>query len=429
MMIRKKLPKQLLCTLFMVLLGTTTYGQTTFTDNAIVYTISNDNEVSVTDYTGEDKEITIPSTVVNSNTTYTVTSIGNSAFWAEFLTSVDIPNTVTSIGSSAFQTNSLTSVTIPGNVTSIGALAFQGNSITSVNVLATTPPSLTGDPNDAFSRREDITVLVPSGLVTDYENSAGWTGFKAIVDEITSVIGATFTDNGIEYTISGENEVWATDYTGNDKEITIPSTVVNSNTTYTVTSIGNSAFSAEGLTSVDIPNTVTSIRNAAFQTNQLTSVTIPGNVTSIELFAFQGNPITSVSVLATNPPSLTGDPDDAFSNREGITVLVPSGSVTAYENSASWTGFKAIVDEILSIDNKTLNETIHISPNPVTNALTINGATDFELKEATVYTITGKQLLSTTNTTINTSNLPTGLYILKIENTEGLIAIKKIVKQ
>ncbi|GAA3651745.1 hypothetical protein GCM10022397_40240 [Flavivirga jejuensis] len=67
--------------------------------------------------------------------------------------------------------------------------------------------------------------------------------------------------------------------------------------------------------------------------------------------------------------------------------------------------------------------------NPVTNTLTINGPAGFELKEATLYTILGKEVLTSTSTTINASKLSTGLYVLKIENIEGLIATKKIVKQ
>ncbi|MEP5338776.1 MAG: LamG-like jellyroll fold domain-containing protein, partial [Algibacter sp.] len=83
----------------------------------------------------------------------------------------------------------------------------------------------------------------------------------------------------------------------------------------------------------------------------------------------------------------------------------------------------------LSINDEVFSNAISVSPNPVTSLLTINGPADFELKQATVYTIMGKQLLRTTNTTLNTSTLPSGLYILKIENTEGLIATKKIIKQ
>ena len=62
-----------------------------------------------------------------------VTSISDSAFRYNSLTSVIIPDSVNSIGSHAFFENSLTSVIIPDSVTSISDSAFRHNSLTSVN--------------------------------------------------------------------------------------------------------------------------------------------------------------------------------------------------------------------------------------------------------------------------------------------------------
>ncbi len=83
----------------------------------------------------------------------------------------------------------------------------------------------------------------------------------------------------------------------------------------------------------------------------------------------------------------------------------------------------------LSTDNNEVFSNAIKVTNPVTNVLTINGPAGFELKEATLYNILGKQILSTTNTTVNTSKLSSGMYILKIRNKEGLTATKKIIKQ
>ncbi|MGM9747082.1 MAG: leucine-rich repeat protein [Paludibacteraceae bacterium] len=84
------------------------------------------------EYTGD---VVIPTTVTYDGKTYSVTSIGEGAFWdCTGLTSVTIPNSVTSIGYSAFyDCSGLTSVTIPNSVTSIGKSAFYGCSgLTSV---------------------------------------------------------------------------------------------------------------------------------------------------------------------------------------------------------------------------------------------------------------------------------------------------------
>ena len=71
------------------------------------------------------KEVIIPEKISGVE----VTSIGDSAFSRNELTSVTIPNSVTSIGWGAFSRNQLTSVTIPSSVTSIGNSAFYKNDL------------------------------------------------------------------------------------------------------------------------------------------------------------------------------------------------------------------------------------------------------------------------------------------------------------
>ena len=145
-------------------------------------------------------------------------------------------------------------------------------------------------------------------------------------------------------------------------------TITDSVRTYSVTSIGDHAFSYRdsltsvtipnsvtfiddqafyrcySLTSVTIPNSVTSIGDYAFRDcNSLTSITIPNSVTDIEYRAFRGcSSLTSVTSLATNPPSLG---DHAF---YGIgspsTLYVPNGCGEAYENSSWAQYFDCIVE-------------------------------------------------------------------------------------
>ena len=115
--------------------------------------------------------------------------------------------------------------------------------------------------------------------------------------------------NGINYTVltvpSGEEN--GTVEVGRNRDasgaITIPATITNGENTYTVTSIGNSAFSmCSGLTSVTIPDGVTSIGDFAFSwCSGLTSVTFQG----AEPPTFDGDPFLGCPRLGTI--SLTAD--------------------------------------------------------------------------------------------------------------------------
>lgn len=70
--------------------------------------------------------VNIPDSVTYQGITYSVKSIGKSAFeWCSSLTSVTIGNNVTNIGNYVFNScTRLTSVTIGNNVTNIGTYAF-----------------------------------------------------------------------------------------------------------------------------------------------------------------------------------------------------------------------------------------------------------------------------------------------------------------
>jgi hypothetical protein len=124
-----------LFTLFLALVATTALWAEDFLVNGIYYNILTDKtkEVEVTyrgsSYDSYDNEysgsVTIPSAVTYNGTTYSVTSIGEYAFFdCDGLTSVTIPNSVTSIGNWAFLgCTGLTSVSVPSH-TEIGRKAF-----------------------------------------------------------------------------------------------------------------------------------------------------------------------------------------------------------------------------------------------------------------------------------------------------------------
>ena len=118
------------------------------------------------------------------------------------------------------------------------------------------------------------------------------------------------------------------------KDIVIPATVEDSGTTYSVTTIGVQALTANALTSVIIPDSVTTIGQLAFESNALTSVTIPNSVTTIEGSAFYNNALTSVTI----GNSVTTIGADAFRRNDLTSVTIPDSVTTigqlAFESNA-----------------------------------------------------------------------------------------------
>ena len=138
----------------------------------------------------------------------------------------------------------------------------------------------------------------------------------------------SFNSDGVSVTItSGDN------YSSDIGDINIPSTVTYNGSTYSVTSIGEGAFSGcRGLTSVTIPNSVTSIGGWAFYgCSGLTSVSIGNSVTMIDCGAFSGC-IGLTSVTIPNSVILIGD--YAFSDCYELSSVTIPNSVTSIGDHA-----------------------------------------------------------------------------------------------
>ena len=143
-------------------LSASTYA---FYSDGLYYRIlsEEDRTVAVTypdidDYVSGDIEI--PRKVIYNSKTYTVTSIGDDAFYGcSSLESVTIPNSVTSIGNYAFfDCSSLESVTIPNSVTSIGDGAFSGCSkLKNIDVY---PENANYSSIDGILYNKDVTKLI-----------------------------------------------------------------------------------------------------------------------------------------------------------------------------------------------------------------------------------------------------------------------------
>ena len=366
-----------------------TVGATTSGDYE--YTVLDDGTVAIIDYYGDASVLEIPSKINGK----TVTSIGDSAFYCCYsLTSVTIGNSVTSIGDDAFlNCSNLTSITIPDSVTSIGSSVFSGcDSLTSITI----PDSVTSIGDVAFASCDSLTSIT----IPDSVTSIGYLVFDACY----SLTEINVDTNNKNY--SSQDGVLF-DY---EKTELIQYPDGKTQTTYiipnSVTSIGYSAFSACGLTSITIPNSVTSIGDDAFcYCKSLTSVIIPDSVTSIGDDAFCNcKSLTSVIIpdsvtsigygvfsdcdsltSITIPDSVTSIGKNAFSNCKSLTSVIIPDSVTSIGQGAFWNCSNltsiTIPDSVTSIGASTFSNTPWLenkqkeNPLVVVNGILIDGTT------------------------------------------------------
>ncbi|MDX2358783.1 leucine-rich repeat protein [Dietzia sp. PP-33] len=166
----------------------------TSTVDGITYSVTPNAGATVTNYDGSaGTAVTIPETVAINGAEYTVTAIGEQAFYTNALTSVTLPDTLTAIGDSAFQSNQLASVDLPDTVTTIGNVAFGANLLTAV----TLPDNLTTIGFQAFAYNQLRSVTLPDTLTTlgDLAFQSNDLATVALPDSLTSIGFGAFQDN------------------------------------------------------------------------------------------------------------------------------------------------------------------------------------------------------------------------------------------
>ena len=252
-----------------------------------------------------------------------ITSIGNDAFYGcTSLTSITIPNSVISIGNYAFNDcSSLTSITLGNSVTSIGAYAFRScSSLTSITI----PNSVTSIGGYAFYGCTSLTSITIPNSVTSIGDWA-FSGVPNIVYNGTatgSPWGASsvngYVDGYLVYADETKTTLLACSAAATG-EVTLPNSV---------TSIGKFAFAGcSSLTSIILPNSVTNIGSSAFSgCSALTSITLPNSVTSIGGYAFRScSSLTSITL----PNSVTSIGEYAFEYCSSLTSITIPNSVTS----------------------------------------------------------------------------------------------------
>ena len=368
-----------------------------FTVDNINYTITDAANLEVAVATGscaavqENGSLTIPENVTHNGMTYTVTSIGEEAFYScTSLTSISIPDAVTSIGVGTFRScTSLTSISIPEGLTSIeNSTFFNCTSLTSISI----PDGVTSIGFNAFAACTLLTsISIPDGLTS---------------------IG--------QYAFAGCTSLMS---------ISIPDGVI---------SIGEATFgSCTSLTSISIPDGVTLIGGLAFYgCTSLTSISIPDGVTSIGYQAFfDCTALANVNTSWATSGAIPAINSTVFQNTNAITLTVAplsDGNDTemAYTDKG-WTPANyiqtIIVDASLSISSQAIAE-VHVYPNPVADQLHVRLADVSTLQSLNMYNSLGQLVATSKSATIAVDKLVTGHYILEVVTDFGR-STKQIIVQ
>ncbi|MFQ8892558.1 MAG: leucine-rich repeat protein [Clostridium sp.] len=262
------------------------------------YVVDND-EITITDYSGEDTELEIPSEINGK----TVTKIGKEAFYrCTNFTKISIPNSVIIIEDKAFKfCAKLKNIELPNSVQSIGSEAFAiCINLTSIKI----PDSIIRIENSTFISCMALTeVDIPSSV-----RSIGDYAFMQCENLTNITIPNSVISIG-EYAFSSCKNL---------KDVNIPNSV---------TQIGEFAFAwCTSLTDINIPNSVLNIGESAFYyCTNLVNVDISSSVEEIgENAFFYCSNLKNISVSENN--KAYSDEDGVLFNKDKSKLLsYPSG--------------------------------------------------------------------------------------------------------
>ena len=284
-----------------------------FTVDNLKYNTTGDDTVEVVGMVNplpEPGELVIPAKVTYDSKEYTVTAIGENAFYAanfgqydntaqgKSIKSVELPNTITQIGQSAFNncSNIEGEFKLPPNLATLGSYAFYGcEKMESIEI----PASMQTIYQSTFEKCTNLkTVTLHEGLINIGNPTSGYGDVFAKCSSLT--------------------------------EIDLPSTLQF---------IGSCAFDRTGLTKIEIPDNVITIKYQAFNScDNLADVKLPSNLQTIEMNTFSSCPQLQELEL---PESLTEISPYAF-QYSSTTLKAPN--LTVYALASGLSNFRGSVE-------------------------------------------------------------------------------------
>lgn len=210
----------------------------------------------------------------------------------------------------------------------------------------------------------------------------------------------------------------------NLKMITLPNSI---------SSIEKYAFSFSGLTNFNFPTGITKIESYLFMgCEKLKSVTIPNNIKTIENYSFSWcTKLTSIICDLKLPLTIHSDVFTG-NHTNACTLKVATSCLSKYKKTHVWKSFNVIGNHTkLNTPSLVIQNNMSVYPKSVQNKLFIEF---YKSNEALIeiFNENGQVVLHQTKTktqnSINTSNLPMGMYWVKLTSNQGTTT-KKITKQ
>lgn len=240
------------------------------------------------------------------------------------------------------------------------------------------------------------------------------------------------------YSSHGSTEVTVKEYTGNDTNITLPSTVTYRGTEYQVTAVGSNVLKklagAEGIDlTVTIPEGYTTIKGEAFKNCYgLKTITIPGSVTAINYNAFDGCKDLAAVTFADGEKALSFG-NQVFYNCTALSNLaLPTR--TSSIGAGIFQGCTGLTTLSTSSDAYFVQDGVLYQKNSDGNGYTLHSwasassATDFTIPSE----VNGKPVTSIfrmafqKNTTLKSVTIPASVTDFQMYCFENCAALKKI---
>lgn len=427
-----------------------------------------------------DSNLIIPSSVFFDGQVYAVTAIDKEAFFMQKgIHTVILPPSIETIDSGAFHRSALQQIVMSGNVKTINSYAFSSSMLKSIVL----PSSLMNIGTRAFSSTllsfidipENVKILpykafyncpltkiiFHEGLNEIHENAFSFNMIDSVIFPASLHIVRRQSDVTDESNLNqckyiefqqGDESLELGDNCFRDfinlKNVVLPNNLLR---------VGKSCFENTGIQRIDIPFSIDTVPQRCFShCIYLSEVSLPSNLKYIEDEAFLETPelkrivfpstvsyignkafrtyssrgLENIDIYCEIPPTIR---QTTFNNHDSILVRVPCERIPEYLSDNGWKSYSNFTfEDCVGIGEPDVFN-IEIYPIPAKDIIHIICSAPQSTLKAFITDAIGQCVLTkhlqSIDTTLDISNIKSGIYILTITDIKGTLFCKKIIKK